>query len=357
MDHKNRYSMKNIRSILLYTGILVLLMSCSATNTLTMGTTRPAMVSIPKEAVRVGIINRSLPSENNSSLDKIDRLLSAEGLYLDEKGAEATISALSDELKRTGRFQEVKILEDNAEIRKGLNTLPDTLDWDVVERLCKENGVDLIISLAFYDTDTKVSYSVGTYQLPNELGLKVSLPGHRVTLDTQINNGWRIYDPVDRVVLDQWVYGKGFVVSGEGINPMKAVEAISTRNERVLDYSKDLGNDYGLRFSPVKHRVSRNYFVRGTDNFEIAKRRAQTGDWMGAAKLWEKEVGNPKSKIAGRAYYNMAIINEINGDLDAAIDWASKSYTDYKIKEALRYINVLQDRVLDNRVLEEQASK
>lgn len=40
----------------------------------------------------------------------------------------------------------------------------------------------------------------------------------------------------------------------------------------------------------------------------------------------------------------MAIINEINGDLDKAIEWASKSYTDYGDKLALRYLNLLKNR-------------
>ncbi|MCM4168255.1 hypothetical protein KCTC52924_03817 [Arenibacter antarcticus] len=349
--------MKNSRSILCCIGVFTLLISCSATNNLTMGTTQPAVVSIPKEVATIGIINRSAPSENNQSLDKIDKILSAEGLHLDEKGGEAAVLALSDALIRTDLFTEVKVLEGTPEIRKGLNILPTTLPWDIVEKLCEENGVDLIFSLEFYDTDTKVSYSVGTYEFPNQLGLKVSLPGHQVTLNTQINNGWRIYDPKNRVVLDQFIYSDGFIASGKGINPMKAVEAIARRNETVMDYSKNMGNAYGLRLSPLRHRVNRDYFVRGTDNFEVAKRRAQTGDWMGAAQLWEREVGNPKSKIAGRACYNMAIINEINGDLETAMDWASRSYTDHKNKDALRYLKILEYRAEQNRVLQEQASR
>ncbi|GGW32236.1 hypothetical protein GCM10007383_16620 [Arenibacter certesii] len=322
-----------------------------------MGGTKPAFVTIPEGVANIGIINRSLPSESNQALDKIDKLLSAEGQHLDEKGAEAAILALSDALVATDRFQKIRILDGPPEIRKGLGVLPAPLPWDIVEKLCEENDVDLLFSMEFYDTDTKVSYSVGTYELPNPLGLKVSVPGHEVTLNTQIANGWRIYDPKNRVVLDQFVYTDGLVSSGRGINPMKAVEAIVNRSERVIEYSKNMGNTFGLRLSPVRQRVKRDYFVRGTDNFKVAKRRAQTGDWEGAAQLWEREIDNPKSKIAGRAYYNMAIINEINGDLELAMDWASKSYTDYENKEALRYLKVLQYRVAQNRLLQDQASR
>ena len=50
----------------------------------------------------------------------------------------------------------------------------------------------------------------------------------------------------------------------------------------------------------------------------------------------------------------MGIINEINGDLDAAVEWTSKSYTDYKNKLALRYLDVLNYRIDREIQLQEQ---
>ena len=59
-------------------------------------------------------------------------------------------------------------------------------------------------------------------------------------------------------------------------------------------------------------------------------------------------------KIAGRASYNMAIINEINGDLDSALNWAQKSYEDYNNKLAPEYVRILNNRLYKNEVLSEQ---
>ena len=53
----------------------------------------------------------------------------------------------------------------------------------------------------------------------------------------------------------------------------------------------------------------------------------------------------------------MAIINEINGDLDKAMEFASKSYTDYNNKDALRYINILKYRLAEKRELNRQLSR
>ncbi|MCX2719660.1 DUF6340 family protein [Lentiprolixibacter aurantiacus] len=345
--------MKRLQILFLSSVLASLVVSCSATNRLSMGITEPAIVSLSPDVKRIGIINRSLPSEKNKNVDKIDQILSAEGKMLDKEGAQAAVDALFRALDRHVTFDEIKIIDDEA-VKKGLAVLPAALSWDEIDRLCEEQQVDAIFSLALYDTDTRVSYNMTTLQLPNDLGIKVNVPAHELHLNTLIRNGWRIYDARDQFLADEFLCEGQVMVSGKGINPVKAYEAILNRKEAIMDRSAVLGENYSNRLIPTRRRIARDYFVRGSGNFEIAKRRAQAGDWQGAAELWELEVGNPKPKIAGRACYNMAIINEINGNLDAAVEWASRSYIDYRINDALRYLNILRFRQRQNNLLEEQ---
>ena len=101
------------RYFILLSGVLLasLFLSCSATNRLTMGITEPAPVTLSADARKIGIINRSMPSESNKHVDKIDQILSAEGKMLDKEGAEATLIALSEVLHEYGTYDEMKILE------------------------------------------------------------------------------------------------------------------------------------------------------------------------------------------------------------------------------------------------------
>jgi hypothetical protein len=122
----------------------------------------------------------------------------------------------------------------------------------------------------------------------------------------------------------------------------------------VKEVSNKAGHIYALRLLPYRLRATRDYFVKGTNNFKIAKRRAQLGKWDEAAELWERETTNHKMKIAGRANYNMAIISEINGDLETAKSWAQKSYEDYNNKLGLRYVRILENRQYNNEVLKYQ---
>ncbi len=335
----------------------LLLGSCSATNQLTMSAVEPAPVSLASDVLYVGIINRSLPAEGNSGIDTIDKILSAEGKNLDKHGAEAALASVKSELERLNRFDQVTILEDIPEIRKGLGVLPATLTWDQVDAICEKYNVDVLFSLAYYDTDTKASAQATEMEIPNAFGVKVKVPAVALTLRTNIQNGWRIYDPATKQVLDEYSFNNNLVSSGQGINPIKAVKTIMNRKEEVVETSSHIGDYYAKRITPQSRRVTRNYFVKGTDKFEVAMRRAQSGQWNSAAELWEEEVSNEDAKIAGRACYNMAIINEINGDLNKALEWAQRSYADYEIKEALRYINILKYRISQQRVLNHQLAR
>jgi hypothetical protein len=347
--------MDKILRIVIISLVSVILHSCSSTNYMTLSVTEPAPVYVPSNIKTIGIINRSLPSKENANLDQIDKILSVEGKDLDKDGANACVAGLLDELTANTRFMNVKVLDTVNLKSPGLGIFPAQLPWKTVERICSQNKVDALFSLSYYDTDAKVSYNAVPVQLDGPLGIKVPALEHHVEMNTLIKAGWNIYDPVNKVVLDEFGDDENVVLTGRGINPVAAAEAILGRKEAVMQASNGIGHIYAQRIIPYSVRVGRQYFVRGTDNFKIAKRMAQTGDWDGAAELWNKETTNQKSKVAGRAYYNMAISNEINGDLDAAIKCASKSYVNYRNKLALRYLNELNYRKQRNIELQQQS--
>ncbi len=338
-----------IRSLFFTLTISGILFSCSSTNYLTMNATQPAPVFIPASLQKIGVIDRSLPVDKNKSLDDIDKLLTAEGKNLDKDGAHSAVLGLYDELIHNNRFSEITLIE-NANLKSpGLGVFPAAIPWEKVEEICKDNNVDVLFVLCFFDTDTKVFYNAKAVQIANPFGLTIPAIEHEATMTTYIKTGWRIYDPKDKYILDEFVYNDNVVQFGRGINPMIALKQIANRKEAVQQTSNNIGHAYATRVLPYTIRVSRDYYVRGSNNFVIAKRRAQTGNWDSAAELWFKEVSNPNMKVAGRACYNMAIINEINGDLPKAIEWASKAYTDYNNKLALQYIKILKNRMAKNK--------
>ena len=342
---------------MIFTGILITLASCSATNPLSMTVTEPALVHLPRSVKKVGVINRSVPSEGMRELAAIDAILTAEGMKLDRHGASAAMEGLAERLRATGRFELVILLDSLPQATNGVKGMPAALSKKFISRVCDSLQLDAIFALSFYDTDTRVRAEVGVTDVPNALGIPIKVPVHKLELNSALRSGWRMYLPDLPLPLDQWEYTDHVRVSGSGINPVEALNSISNRKERILDLSRQTGFQHAGRLEPTRIRVSRDYFVRGTDAFVRGKRLARTGAWNAAAELWERETNHPKSKVAGRAHYNMAIINEINGNLDDAVDWAREAYATYGNRQALRYLRVLEYRISQNQMLEAQLSQ
>jgi hypothetical protein len=334
--------------------VLLSLFSCK-TNQLYLNVWEPAPVTVPSYIKSVGVINRSIPTDDTKVFDEIDKVFTLESVDLDRDGALEAIRGLSDELLNNNRFTEVKTLTDIDFRTSRLENFPTPLSWEIVGQICDETGTNALFSLEKFDTDTRVSYSANKVQIETLIG---SIPAieHQADMETTVKTGWRIYDPVGRSILDEYVESESISNSGRGINPLVAAKALTGRKAAVSEVSSRAGNNYAIRILPYKIRVYRDYFVKGSNNFKIACRKAQMGQWDVAGELWMKETGNPKMKIAGRAVYNMAIISEIDGDIDAALNWARKAWGDYNIKLALDYVRILENRQYKSDVLKQQGN-
>lgn len=329
---------------------------CCKTQQLYINVIEPAPVTLPASIKTVGVINRSNPTDKTKTMDDVDKALSLEGVDLDKDGAMESIKGLSEELMNNTRFNEVKTLS-NIDFRtSSISDFPVPLSWDIVERICTETSTDALFALEKFDTDSHLDVSAKKVDIKTPLG---TVPGIETQADmrTLVKTGWRIYDPSSKSILDEYTYSETVVFTGRGINPLKALAALTGRKEAVNEVSNKAGHGYAMRIIPYRIRVWRDYYVKGTDNFEIARRKAETGKWDEAGLLWEKETKNSSAKIAGRAAYNMAIINEINGDIDSALKWAQKSYEDSNNKLALDYVRILENRQYKNEILNAQEAR
>lgn len=324
-------------------------MSC-ATQNLYLNVTQPAPVTLSKEIKTVGIIDRSTPTDQTRILDAIDKVVSLEGADLDQIGTAESIRGVKDELMNNNRFTSVKVLSELEFKASNFGTFPTPLTWEQVDGICRDSGTDALFALEMYDTDTRLNYTTGKTQIKTPLG-NIPAIEHIASMETLVKTGWRIYSPADRAILDEHLIAESIVFTGRGINPLAAATALLNRKDAVKEVSNKAGHIYAIRLLPYQIRVTRDYYVKGTNNFKIAMRKARVGKWDEAGELWNRETENPKMKVAGRACYNMAIINEINGDLESAIGWAQRAYENYKNRLALHYVHILENRSYNNEIL------
>jgi len=335
--------------------VTLLACSCSSTNLMSLSVNVPAPVSLPPNIKSAAVVNRTRAADENRTIDAIHKAVSLESKTLQAEGAKATVYGLTDELKKNHRFTSVRSL-DNLDLRSfGAGVFPNALPWDTVEKICRDSYADVLLSLELFDAEATVGAGFGGG--PGAMLATITKApalAAQVNVNTQVKTGWRIYDPASHTILDEYALSRDLNTRVRLIDPVGSGTAIASRKEAVKQAGIDAGQAYSSRILPYSIRVSRWYYVRGNGNFHIAKRMAQTGNWDGAGKIWQQETNNPSRKAAGRACYNMAIISEINGDVDGALQWAQKAYEVYGLRLALNYVNVLRYRQNNNAILKSQ---
>lgn len=342
-----------MKKILTCALIIAAFSSCASTELVHISVLQPAPVTLPPYIKKVVVVNRTEVAKKAKIYNVVEKAISLETPQLDKAGSWAAITGLADELKKNNRFNEVTLLAETDLSTDLPGMLPSPLPWDIVEKYCSENNADALFSLELFDTKSKIDYAVNKTTTHTPLG-NIPLIEQQANMRTLVKAGWRIYDVQGRDILDEAAMERSITYHGRGINPLLAAAALIERKEAVKEVGNIAGHAYAFSIIPLWTRVTRDYYIKGNENFTIATRKARAGNWDGAAKLWQEETTNHKGKIAGRACYNMAIISEINGDLPMAIQWARQSYENYNNHLALTYINLLKNRKIDNAILVNQ---
>lgn len=334
--------MKIISYLILFA--VVTLASCK-TNLVYITATNPAPVTISKDSKNVGIITRTTPTEDNKVLNTIHQARSGESLKLIQESSAECVRGLNDALTQNKRFDIIKPIHDIDLKTPVTGSFPSQLSWVEVETICKDHGVDILFVLEVFDSELKV---IPLTPLPTKINNVMDVINTaaqaQANIITTIKTGWRIYDPKNKYVLDEFPIVENLTVTANAANIINTTEAMLGRKEAIKQSSNHMGHVYADRIIPYWIKLTRDYYVKGSNNLKIATRKARTGNWNGAGELWLQDTKSSKRKIAGRACYNMAILGEINGDLDGAISWAQKAYENYKNKLALDYVRILRNR-------------
>ncbi|WP_298505122.1 DUF6340 family protein [uncultured Maribacter sp.] len=345
----------HIKPVLLL--FLVFFSSCSTTKEYILVTLEPASVELESNIKRIGIINESLVQQQKEYENRIEQILSEKDLQLDKEGKKAAIAGLFDELLKDKRFDTIKIIEGIPATHKSRKESSEEISWSKVETLCKEHNVDAIFSLSHYDTETQVSLRKKKILQANMLRVKEKVRGNEITLETLIENGWRIYNPKNKQVIDEMVFTEVLESKAEGITPVQALIAIEDRVKEVSKQSKNKGEAYGMRLLPSENGVVRKYFIKGGSELQLAHSYVEVADWESAVKVWESLQFNTDLKVKSRAIYNLAFYEEIKGNLGGALYLANKAQEIQSSKVYQYYVKALQERIEENEIVKEQLAR
>ena len=335
-------------------GATMLLTSCSSISGVSMQVLVPAQINLPQSIKKVAVVNRSLPAKGDGFVNFIEGFITGESIHGDRDASNNCAKGLVDKLNNSPRLGAV--LVNYPQIRgTGTREWPAPIDWIMVDSLCFMYKSDALIVLETFDSD--ILFNSGVNQLKQNVNGKDTLVNEFFSdLRINVNAGWRIYDHINKKIIDQnpFVDEKGWNTKGATAN--EALKKLPNKRDAVNGAGLFAGDQYGIRISPSWVNVYRNYFVRGKkeNGFKEAKKWVKQNNWNQAVIIWNNLIKSADPKIAGRAYYNLALASETNGDLDQALVNAKKAYESYNISSARQYINVITGRKIDQDKLKEQ---
>ena len=332
-------------------------LSCSATKDLEIAAIEPAAIDLQQDISRIGIVNTSSPDDKEPAKDALERRITREDLNFSTKGQFAAISGLREALQQDGRFDTIVFIEETPQVLVGLGTEPKQIAWQSIQRICNTHSLDAVFALASYDTETHVKIRKKSYLALDLIRVKNKVRGHEITVETLIENGWRIYEPSSKTVLDEFVFTGAIVSTGQGQTPKRALENLGSRHDDFVAQGREDGSSYGARLRPMKRKLIRQLYIKGSPNLEEAHLFTQNQDWENAVRLWQKDISGSKTKPKSRAYHNLAVWQEFRGEINAALLWAQKADETHSSKSSRAYLAILEARQQAETVIQQQLTQ
>ncbi|MCY1719301.1 DUF6340 family protein [Prolixibacteraceae bacterium Z1-6] len=171
---------------------------------------------------------------------------------------------------------------------------------------------------------------------------------------------WNFYDLINQEYL--YSYDKADTISWNGlVDDIKNLrEILPPRKDAILNAADISGVNAANYLIPHWTQVQRMYYGSGHVDLQKTDQLIAKGDWLAAAKIWKANVNNPNKSIAAKSKFNMGLVCEMQGNLEAALEWVVESFHVFgqknKIHSAncMNYIRILGQRMQDIKIIENQ---
>lgn len=305
---------------------------------------KPAEVTIPANATRIVLMDRTQPRSGFSN--SFEALTSRES-GLDKDQGRGMNEVLQEALGELGGRFEVVLAPGRYE-GSGTGVLPDPLNWDTIIQVCSRADADILIALEALDADVNYDFNERTVQeIVN--GYPTSAPRVEVRAErkTTVRYGWRVYDRGGRTILDMFTDRSTIHQGSTGSTKQNAKDGLPAKRGVVDGLGRAAARVYARRFAPTQTFVKRTFYAGGDRRLRAADDLTRQNDWEGAILIWEAMLTDPKAKLRGKACFNIAVAYESLGDLPKAREIALRAANEFGNKWGTGYAAQLQVRMKD----------
>jgi len=354
---KKIISLKTI--LFLLSGIA--LVSCKSNFALlTIENARPASEELPDDIQSITLMNRSMNAQfENYQEDSLQLYFYRKGfqlskIVLDSVASDTTIRALASLLYESGRYDIVVPLERNLK-REAPKTgtigildsvvrllpdelsyeqLPDTLNPYIVRKICSDYNTDALMVLERFSNKVMVDYSKERSGV-NEY--------HYASVDLKYNAFFRVYKPgknslVKEIELIDTIYWESSDYTIE-----RLFGKLPSIKQTLINAGIKVALEVDEKLSPTWTSEKRGYFLFSPKN-DRGQQFMNDNNYEEAGKYWAEMSQSGNKKTRSKAEYNLALISELNGDVDGALEWGLKSFYSYYRYQTEIYLKKLKAR-------------
>lgn len=321
---------------------IVSLNSCQITSVVPIRVYDPPEVKFPDSACHITLVNRLyVPIDNKNDYNRKEE--SIDQLLVNNIVNNKLFAGITDALYSSELIDTVTIVIKTEEMKDSLNfdIELEPMNWDTIGAISDRNSSNVVISL-----DGLVIKSLYSSEPAISLGTDINLLFSRIgKLKIYLSALFRMYDPGKKHLIEKYYYSDTIFWESTGITTLTALRNLPSKKDAISEAAYWSGFYYGERLIPQWKEVNRFYFIRGHPDLREAAILANEEKWLDAAKIWKDLVYRQDNKTASRAALNMALVSEMYDNLDAALDWAKKSYSLDKKESVEQYLKVLQERI------------
>lgn len=259
---------------------------------------KPAAITIPDSIRSIGIINRIGHEYDTIPFNYIrtGRIVSDKSVKYSELLTNS-LESLDGFLKAEKYFNRVTNFKDSInssiQVGKPLSDQPELFQILNSDMLVILNDCKFDLTSANLESDVLVTTATLHWIIGNK--------GDTISY---------LYNQADTLIYDA--------------DPMQSVyKNVHNALESSATY---LGRSFGTKLIPYWLKVDRMYYKSNNPEMLKAEKFVKNNEWMKAAEIWNRMSKNKNKNISAKSSYNMALACEMEGNLEAAIDWLVISY-------------------------------
>jgi len=227
---------------------------------------------------------------------------------------------------------------------------------DDIQKIADSTNADLLLSLDYFGSADGI-FSPKYIRNLSEKYIFSTFNLNEATEVVYVLSGWNFYDLKKTEMIYSRIKTDTIKWSEPAYNLKNAKKVLPPRKDAVLNAADIAGSNFAEFVAPHWMEVERMYYKSGQIELKKTEELIRQNRWLEAAEIWKKNTANKNKKIAAKSMYNLALACEMNGDMDAAIDWAVKSFHArhkdiYHSGACQKYIFILAQRKLDIKRIE-----